>query len=85
MMPAITTPISPVQARGEMFPRFKSQSLQQPRTSMARPLSAATEILDTDMEDESDIEIESEVDEEDSPKRSFESVSEVVLCVTTYT
>lgn len=68
-----------------MFQRFKPQSLSRPQTSMARPLSEATVIVDTDIDDESDFEIESELEEDDSPKRSFESVSEVVPCATMYT
>lgn len=67
MMPAIMTPITPLEAGGEMFQRGKTQSLFVARTPTARPLSEATEIFDTDFEDGSEFE------EEYSPKGSFES------------
>ena len=71
-MPAITSPISPLEAGGEMFFREKTQSIFIPRTSTARPLSQATDMFDTEFEDDSDLEDGS------APKRSFESVSDVV-------
>lgn len=52
-----------------MFQGPKTQSFLEARTSTARPLSEATEIFDTDFEDDSDFELEA------SPKRSFDSVS----------
>lgn len=60
-----------------MFTRAKTPSLLPTRSSTARPLSEATEateIFDTDFEDESE-------SEDFSGKRSFESVSLVLQCV----
>lgn len=67
-MPAIATPISPLEGGGEMFFREKTQSIFLARTSTARPVSEA---FDTEFEDESDVEGGS------APKRSFDSVSDV--------
>lgn len=50
-----------------MFQRGKTQSFIDATRSSSRPLSEATEIFDTDFEDESEF-------EEESPKGSFESV-----------
>jgi hypothetical protein len=75
-MPVITTPISPLEAGGEMFFREKTQSIFIARASTARPLSQATDMFDTEFEDDSDLEDGS------APKRSFESVSDVCSCVT---
>lgn len=62
------TPITPLETSVEMFQRgAKTQSFFAPRTERPRPLSEATEMYDTDFEDDS-----SEF-EEDSPKYSFES------------
>lgn len=64
------TPVTPLEPGVEMFERSKTESFFfPPRTGSSRPLSEATEIFDTDFEDESS------VFEEDSPKYSFESVS----------
>ena len=71
-MPAIMTPISPVEAGGEMFQRQKTQSFLQARTSTARPLSEATDVFDTEFED-------SDLEDESVPKASFESVSNTGL------
>jgi hypothetical protein len=73
VMQAINSPMTPLEAGGEMFERAKTQSFLPARTSVARPLSEATEIFDTDFEDES--EFEEEDVEEYSPKGSFETVS----------
>ena len=65
------TPITPLEARADMFTRAKSTSFFESRASQMRPVSLvseATEILDTDFEDESDY-------GGASPKDSFESVS----------
>lgn len=59
---------APLQTGGEMFARAKTPSLIPPRSQSARPASAATEILETDFEDD-----ESEF-EEYSAKSSFDSV-----------
>lgn len=68
-MPAIMETNTPREASGQMFQqRTKTQSFPKARTSAARPLSEATEFLDTDFEDDS-----SEF-EEYSPKGSFETV-----------
>lgn len=56
-----------------MSRRAKIQSFAQSRPSTVRPLSQASEVLDTEFEDES------ELDDDYSPKSSFESVSQVVL------
>lgn len=72
------TPTTPLEAGGEMFTRAKAQSLLLPRTSLARPVSEATQIFDTDGEDESDFEESTELQDEayqpPSPKGSFQSV-----------
>lgn len=70
------TPITPLEAGGEMFSRAKTQSIFLPRTSMARPLSEATEIFDTDAS-ESEFEDEelNHIRQPPSPKGSFDSVS----------
>ena len=68
-MPGSTTPSSPLKAGGEMVFREKTQSIFLARTSTARPVSEA---FDTEFEDESDIEDGS------APKRSFDSVSDVL-------
>lgn len=52
-----------------MSQRTKIQSFLEPRASAARPLSEATEIFDTDFEDDG-----SEFEDEYSPKGSFETV-----------
>lgn len=65
------TPITPLEAGGEMFQRMKTASFLDGRTSSMRPVSQvseATEIFDTDFEDESDY-------GGTSAKGSFESVS----------
>ena len=72
-MSVINTPISPLEAGGEMFFREKTQSIFLARTSAGRPLSQATDMFDTDFEDDSDME------DDAAPKRSFESVSYVEL------
>ena len=74
VMPVITTPITPLEARGDMFQRAKTQSFIQARSSTVRPLSEATEIHDSDFEDHSSFE------DDYSPKSSFESVSAIILC-----
>jgi len=72
------TPITPLEAGGEMFTRAKTPSLLLPRTSQARPISEATEIFDTDVEDGSEFEESGQSQDEayqpPSPKGSFESV-----------
>lgn len=68
-MQANTAPATPLEGGGEMFERSsKTQSFLAP-LSVARPLSQATEMFDTDFEDESEFE------EEYSAKSSFEIVS----------
>ena len=67
-MPAIATPVTPLEAGGEMFQRAKTPSFFQSRTSTVRPHSEATDMYDTEFEDESDFEGQS------LPKRSFDSV-----------
>lgn len=70
-MQAAQTPITPLPPGVEMFQRGKMQSFFAARSDKPRPMSEATEIFDTDFEDES-----SEFEEEaQSPKFSFESVS----------
>ena len=69
------SPITPLEAGVEMFQRAKTQSFLAPRTSYTdRPVSEATEFLDTDIDDGSHSADESEF-EEDSPRDSFNSVS----------
>ncbi|KAK4499911.1 hypothetical protein PRZ48_008097 [Zasmidium cellare] len=75
------TPITPLEAGGEMFQRAKTPSVFDVRASQARPLSQmseATEIFDTDFEDESDYEGYSpkpSFDSEDSRRRSQTTIS----------
>jgi hypothetical protein len=76
MIPILTlpqqamTPITPLEPGAEMFMRGRTQSLFfAARSDKPRPISEATEIFDTDFDDDS-----SEF-EEDSPKYSFQSVS----------
>ncbi|KAF2810471.1 SAM and PH domain-containing protein [Mytilinidion resinicola] len=61
------TPITPLE-RSEMFQRGKLQPLFTQRTSRERPLSEATEIFDTDVDDDDSSDFE-----EFSPKFSFNS------------
>jgi hypothetical protein len=75
------TPVTPLDSRMEMFQRgrpqdaFFNMKALAPRTNpprKERPLSDATEMFDTDFEDDdSDIDI----DEENSPRLSLNSVS----------
>jgi len=68
-MQAVTDPATPLEAGGEIFARArKTQSILAPSTG-ARPVSQATEMFDTDFEDDSEFE------EEYSAKSSFETVS----------
>ena len=76
-MPAVTTSAAPLRAGRDNLQQVKTSPYLQARTLRARPLSEATEILDTDIEDESEFE-GSEFEEDPSPKRSFESVSQFV-------
>lgn len=65
------TPITPLPPGVEMFQRGKTQPFFAVRSDKPRPVSEATEIFDTDFEDDS-----SEFEEDaQSPKFSFESVS----------
>lgn len=68
-------PSTPLEARGEMFSRPKTQSIFLPRSSSARPLSEATEIFDTDLDTDSEFEEErDDAHQPPSPKGSFDSV-----------
>ncbi|KAK5137668.1 hypothetical protein LTR08_007963 [Meristemomyces frigidus] len=60
--------ITPVEPSGEMLQQAKTRSFREARRSSQRPLSEATEIFDTDFEDDS-----SDFEEEYSPKSSFET------------
>lgn len=71
-MPVIT-PITPLEAGGEMFQRARTPSMFDAKLQHQRPaslVSETTEILDTDIDDESEF-------EPISPKDSLESVSAV--------
>jgi hypothetical protein len=71
-MPVVATPTSPLEAGGEMFERSKTPFFQT-RPSTVRPLSEATEateMFDTDFEDESET-------GDVSPKPSFDSADSV--------
>lgn len=65
-----STPLTPLPAELEMFQKsYNTRSLFEARTLAPRPLSEATEIFDTDFEeDESD-------DDQTSPRSSIGSVS----------
>ncbi|KAM0721915.1 hypothetical protein Q7P37_002840 [Cladosporium fusiforme] len=69
-----TTPVSPRDMSGKMFARANTFPMMSPRTVTARPLSEATEIFDTDGEDESEFE-ESHMlnDQPPSPRDSIDS------------
>ncbi|KAF2759399.1 hypothetical protein EJ05DRAFT_485418 [Pseudovirgaria hyperparasitica] len=84
------TPITPLESGVEMFQKGQMQTLfpqrasgstafaqRQSRSSQPRPVSEATEIFDTDLEDDStdleDDDDDSSDFEEDSPKYSFDS------------
>ena len=64
--------VSPLEAGREVFQRSKTPSSLQPRNIIPRPMSEATEMFDTDFEDDS-----SDFEEEWSPKASFETVSDL--------
>ena len=68
------TPVMALQVEGALIQRTKTPARleRQAQPLSARPLSEATDILDTDFEEESDF-------EEYSPKSSFERVSIVRL------
>jgi hypothetical protein len=70
------TPISPRELSGKTFSRANTYPLMSPRSATARPLSEATEIFDTDGEDDSEFE-EGEVPDYQppSPRESIDSVS----------
>ncbi|KAI5358899.1 putative PH domain containing protein Boi1/Boi2 [Septoria linicola] len=75
------TPITALEAGGEMFQRMKTMSYLEARTSPMRPVSQvseATEIFDTDFEDESDYGAASakgSFDSYDSRRRSQTTIS----------
>lgn len=66
----VTTPTSPRQAGGEIFQRAKTPFVEE-RPPTTRPLSQASEIYETEFEDESDV-------EGYPPKMSFDSVGSSV-------
>ena len=68
------TPITPLESGVEMFQKGKLQPFFAARTGSTRPISEATEIYDTDFEDDS-----SEFEEDYSHKYSFNSVCLDVL------
>ena len=68
-MLAIMNAVTSVQASGDVLQQSKTQSFLTLRTSAERPLSEATEIFDTDFEDDS-----SDFEEQYSYKGSFETV-----------
>ena len=51
-----STPISPKDLSGKAFLRANTYPMMSPRTTAPRPLSEATEIFDTDGEDDSEFE-----------------------------
>lgn len=70
-MQAITDPVTPLEAGGEMFERAsKTQSFLFPRSSLAWPLPAHADLSDTDFEDDGSV----SDDDDYSPKGSFETV-----------
>ena len=73
MLQQTLTPVTPLEAGVEMFQRSKGQQFLNARTSFVRPMSEATEFLDTDEESEVESDEESAF-EEDSPRDSFNSV-----------
>ena len=70
-----TTPISPRDLGGKNFSRANTYPMMSPRTTTARPLSEATEIFDTDGEDDSEFEEAQMMDDRPpSPRDSIDSV-----------
>jgi hypothetical protein len=72
-----TTPISPRDVSGKNFSRANTYPMMSPRTTAARPLSEATEIFDTDGEDDSEFEEAQARDyQPPSPRESIDSVGQ---------
>jgi hypothetical protein len=70
------TPISPRELSGKTFSRANTYPLMSPRTATVRPLSEATEIFDTDGEDDSEFEEGETLEyQPPSPRESIDSVS----------
>jgi hypothetical protein len=70
------TPISPRDLSGKTFSRANTYPVMSPRTATVRPLSEATEIFDTDGEDDSEFEEGETPDyQPPSPRGSIDSVS----------
>lgn len=75
-----STPVSPRDMSGKVFARAHTFPMVSPRTSAPRPLSEATEIFDTDGEDESEFEENHMLnDQPPSPRDSIDSVSSMKL------
>jgi hypothetical protein len=71
-----TTPISPRDLNGKAFLRANTHPMCSPRTSIPRPLSEATEIFDTDGEEDSEFEeAPAMLYQPSSPRDSINSVS----------
>lgn len=71
-----TTPISPRDLSGKAFLRANTYPMCSPRTTTARPLSEATEIFDTDGEEDSGFEEAQPLEyQPPSPRESINSVS----------
>jgi hypothetical protein len=71
-----TTPTSPRDLNGKAFLRANTYPMCSPRTSIPRPLSEATEIFDTDGEEDSEFEeAPAMLYQPSSPRDSINSVS----------
>ncbi|KAK4969315.1 hypothetical protein LTR28_001010, partial [Elasticomyces elasticus] len=66
----VMNPITPLEAGAEVFQKGRIQPFLAVPHNLARPLSQATEFVDTDFDDDDE-----SLFEEDSPKGSFGSVS----------
>jgi hypothetical protein len=74
-----TTPTSPRDMSGKTFSRANTYPMMSPRTTTARPLSEATEIFDTDGEDNSEFEEAQMQDyQPPSPRESIASVGQLL-------
>lgn len=63
---------------GKQFLRANTYPMMSPRTTIARPISEATEIFDTDGEDDSEFEEAQALEyQPPSPRESIDSVSHI--------
>lgn len=75
-MSQASNPTTPLAARVEMFQKGFQDAFFNMKALAPRPLSTATEMYDTEFEDDSDIEVE-----EESPRYSLHSVCHNLNCL----